>query len=112
MLGERRAPIVLALLRAPAAAAGAAPAAVLAGRFHLSAAIAAPLGRRWLRGRAWASARLLGVLRTANGRFCGTVQLFADELDHDAADELGDGAAQLVSDERLEWLPGRRDHGA
>jgi hypothetical protein len=38
------------------------------------------------------------------------VQLFVDELDDDAADELGDGAAQLVPDERLERLPGRRGH--
>jgi hypothetical protein len=33
-----------------------------------------------------------------------------DELDDDAADELGDGAAQLVFDERLERFPGRRGH--
>jgi hypothetical protein len=38
------------------------------------------------------------------------VQLFVDELDDDAADELGDGAAQLVPDERLERLPGRHGH--
>jgi hypothetical protein len=41
----------------------------------------------------------------------GAVQLLVDELDDDLADELGDGAAQLVSDERLERLPGRRGHG-
>jgi hypothetical protein len=41
VLGERPAPVVLALLGAPAAAAGAALARVLAGRFRLSAAIAA-----------------------------------------------------------------------
>jgi hypothetical protein len=118
VLGKRCAPIVLALLSAPAAAAGAAAGRVLAGWFRLSAAIAAPLDRRWLRLRAWASARLLGVFRTANDRFRGgsgargAVQLFADELDDDLADELGDGPAQLVSDERLERLPGRRGHGA
>jgi hypothetical protein len=37
------------------------------------------------------------------------VQLLSDELDDDLADELGDGAAQLVSDERLERLL-RRGH--
>jgi hypothetical protein len=35
--------------------------------------------------------------------------LFVNELDDDAADELGDGAAQLVSDERLKRLR-RRGH--
>jgi hypothetical protein len=113
MLGERRAPVTLALLGAPAAAASPAPACVLSGWLRLSAAIAASLDRRWLRVRAWASARLLGVLRTANWDFwsrTGTVQLLADELDDDLADELGDGAAQLVPDERLERLPGRRGH--
>jgi hypothetical protein len=54
VLGERRPPIVRALLGAPAAAAGAAAAPVLAGWLHLLAAIAAPLGRCWLRDRAWA----------------------------------------------------------
>jgi hypothetical protein len=54
LLGERRAPIVLALLGAPAAATGAAAAPVLAGRFRLAASIAAPLGWCWLRLRAWA----------------------------------------------------------
>ena len=100
VVGERCAPIMLALLRAPAAAAGAAAFRVLSGWLRLSAAIAAPLDRRWLRGRAWAPARLLGVLGTANGGVCesseawrGTVELLADELDDDAADELGDGAA-------------------
>jgi hypothetical protein len=34
-----------------------------------------------------------------------SARLFADELDDDLADELGDGAAQLVPDERLERLP-------
>jgi hypothetical protein len=108
-LGERRAPIVLALLRAPAAAAGAAAAPVVAGRFRLSAAIAAPLGRPWLRRRARAPARLLGVLRTANSGFYGrpetrgvAVQLLADELDDDLANERGDWLAQLVSDDLLE----------
>jgi hypothetical protein len=38
------------------------------------------------------------------------VQLFVDELDDDLVHELGDGAAQLVTDERLERL-GRRGHG-
>jgi hypothetical protein len=38
-------------------------------------------------------------------------QLLVEELDDDLADELGDGAAQLVPDERLERLPGRRGHG-
>jgi hypothetical protein len=115
IVGERHAAVVLALMRAPAAATGTAPASVLAGRFRLSAAIAATLGRSWLRGRAGASSRLL---RTANSGFGGesenrngAVQLLADELDDDAADELGDGAAKLVSDERLERLPGRRGHG-
>jgi hypothetical protein len=42
-VGERRAPVVLALLGTPAAAAGAAAGPELAGRFDLSAAIAAPL---------------------------------------------------------------------
>jgi hypothetical protein len=51
VLGERCAPIVLALLGAPAAAAGAAAGRVLAGWLRLSAAIAAPLGRGWLRFR-------------------------------------------------------------
>jgi hypothetical protein len=117
VLGERHAAVVLALLRAPAAPAGAAPARILAGRFRLSAAVAAPLGRSWLRGRAGASSRFLAVLRTANSGFRGrsetrggAVQLLADELDDDAADELGDGPAQLVSDERLERLR-RRGHG-
>jgi hypothetical protein len=32
----------------------------------------------------------------------GTVQVFVDELDDDAADELGDRLAQLVSDDLLE----------
>jgi hypothetical protein len=68
MLGERHAPVVLALLGAAAAAAGAAAAPVLGGRLRLSAAITAPLGRGRLRGRAGAAARALGVLRTANGR--------------------------------------------
>jgi hypothetical protein len=36
--------------------------------------------------------------------------LLADEFDDDLADELRDGAAQLVSDERLERLLGRRGH--
>jgi len=45
-LGERHAPIMLALLGAPTTAAGAAPATILARRFRLSAAITAPLGRR------------------------------------------------------------------
>jgi hypothetical protein len=54
VLGERRAPFVLALLGAPAAAAGATTAPILVGRFRISAAIAAPLGRRWLRFGAWA----------------------------------------------------------
>ena len=89
--GERRAPIVLPLLRAPAAAAGAAPAPVFAGRLRLPAAIAPPLGWGRLRGRARAPARLLGVLRTANSGVA--VQLFADELDDDAANKLADGAA-------------------
>jgi hypothetical protein len=112
VVGERYAPIVLALLGAPAASAGAAALRVLAGWLRLSAATAAPLGRRRLRGRAWASVRLLRVLRT-----CGrpetqsvAVQLLADELDDDALDKLGDGAAQLVPDERLERLGGR-GHG-
>jgi hypothetical protein len=35
----------------------------------------------------------------------GTVQLLVDELDDGAADEIGDGAAQLVFDERLKRLP-------
>src|SRR4029453_12486708 len=87
----RRAPIVLALLGAPAVAAGAAAGRELAGWLCLFSAISAPLGRCWLRLRAWAYARLLVVLRTANGRFCGIVQLPADELDDDAAHELGDG---------------------
>jgi hypothetical protein len=39
-----------------------------------------------------------------------SARLFVDELDDDAAHELGDGPAQLVSDERLELLPGRRGH--
>jgi hypothetical protein len=51
VIGERHAPIVLALLGAPAAAARAAAAPVRAGRLRLSAAIAAPLGRGWLRFR-------------------------------------------------------------
>ena len=114
VVGDRCAPIVLALLGASAGAAGGTSGRILAGCFHHSAAVAAPLGRRRLRGRAWASSRLLSVLRTANGRSCGcraiAVQLLADELDDDAADELTDGAAQLVSDERLERLPGRRGH--
>jgi hypothetical protein len=80
--------------------------------FRFSAAIAAPLGRRRLRLRAWA--RLLDVLRTANGGLSGCsrsgpVQLLADELDGDLADEIGDEAAQLVPDERLERLR-RRGH--
>jgi hypothetical protein len=107
---------MLALLRAPAAAAGAAAPSVLAGCLRLSAAIAAPLDRSWLRGRAGASSRLLAVLRTANSGFRamsetrgGAVQLLVDELDDDLANELGDGTAQLVSDERLERL-GRRSH--
>jgi hypothetical protein len=33
------------------------------------------------------------------------VQLFVDEFDDELADELGDGAAQLVFDERLERMP-------
>ena len=33
-----------------------------------------------------------------------------DELDDDLADELGDGAAQLVTDERFERLPGLGGH--
>jgi hypothetical protein len=45
---------------------------------------------------------LPGVLRTANARFCGAVQLLADELDDDLADELGNGPAQLVSNALLE----------
>jgi hypothetical protein len=65
-LSERHAPVVLALLGAPAAAAGAAPGRVPARCFHLFAAVAAPLGQSWLRGRAGASPRLLAVLRTAN----------------------------------------------
>jgi hypothetical protein len=111
VLSERRAPIMLALLRAPAAAAGATTAPILAGRFRLSAAIAAPLGRGWLRDRAWAPARVLGVLRTANSGFYGRpgvpVQLLADELDDDLSDELFDWLAQLVSDDLLEL----RGHG-
>src|SRR4029453_4120298 len=102
---------MLALLSAPAAAAGAAAGRILAGQFRLSAAVAAPLDRGWLRGKAGASSQLLAVLRTANSGFRGrsetrggAIQLLADELDNDAADELGDGAAQLVSDERLERL--------
>jgi hypothetical protein len=54
VLGQRRAPVVLVLLRAPAAAAGAAILRVLASWLRLSAAITAPLGRCWLRLRAWA----------------------------------------------------------
>jgi hypothetical protein len=72
---------------------------VLAGWLCFPAAIAAPLGRRWLRARAWAPASLLRVLWTANGGVCGgsetwrgAVQLLADELDDDLANELGDGA--------------------
>ena len=38
------------------------------------------------------------------------VQGLGDELGHQPADELGDGAAQLVSDERLERCLGR-GHG-
>jgi hypothetical protein len=53
VLGERCAPVVLALLSTPAAAAGAAPAPVLAGWLRLPAAVAAPLGWGWLRRRAW-----------------------------------------------------------
>jgi hypothetical protein len=34
-----------------------------------------------------------------------------DKLDDDAADKLGEGAAQVVFDERLEQLPGRCGHG-
>ena len=45
LLGERCTPVVLALLGAPAAAAGAAAPSVLAGCLRLSAAIAAPLDR-------------------------------------------------------------------
>jgi len=86
VLGERSAPVVFALLGTPAAAASAAAAPVVAGWLRLSAAIAAPLVS------------------------CGAVQLFADELDDDAADELGDGAAQLVFDERLERSLRRRGH--
>jgi hypothetical protein len=37
--------------------------------------------------------------------------LLADELADDALDELRDGTAQLVSDERLERLR-RRGHGS
>jgi hypothetical protein len=36
-----------------------------------------------------------------------SVQLLGDELGHQAPDELGDGLAQLVPDERLERLPWR-----
>jgi hypothetical protein len=38
------------------------------------------------------------------------VQLLANELADDTLDELGDGTAQLVSDERLKRLAGR-SHG-
>jgi hypothetical protein len=54
VVGERCAPIMLTLLCAPAGAAGAATLRVLAGRLRLSAAIAATLGRGWLRLRALA----------------------------------------------------------
>jgi hypothetical protein len=47
------------------------------------------------------SRRVLGALGAAGGHRGGTVQLLADELDDDLADEIGDGAAQLVTDERL-----------
>ena len=108
---ERRTPIVLALLGAPAAAAGAAALRVLAGWLCLSAAIAAPLGRGWLRGRAGA-APLLRVLRTGNGCFRScleiTVQLFTDELDDDLANELFDRLPQLLSNQFLELR--RRGH--
>jgi hypothetical protein len=69
-----------------------------------------PLGR-WLRARAWALTPLLRVLQTANSGFRGesetrggTVQLLVDELDDDTAHKLRDGAAQLVTDERLDRL--------
>jgi hypothetical protein len=114
IVGERNAAVVLALLLAPAAAAGAAAAPVLAGRFRRSTAVAAPLGRNWLRGRAGASSRLLAVLRTANSGFRGepetrggAVQVLADELDDDLANELGDRTTEPVSDERLERRRGR-----
>jgi hypothetical protein len=109
VLGERHAPIVLALLGAPAAAASPAPARVLIGRLRLSAAIAAPLSRGWLRGGAGPPRRLRRDGRWPETRGVG-VQLLVNELDDDAADNLADGAAQLVSDERLERLPGRRGH--
>jgi hypothetical protein len=112
-LGERRAPSVHALLRASGAAAGAAAAPVLAGRLRLSAAIAAPLGRGWFGVGPGRRRGPLAVLRTANNGFRGgsetrggAVQLLADELDDDLADELGDGAAQLVPNERLDRLLG------
>ncbi len=61
--------------------------------------------------------RLLGQLVAVRGRFRldvgyrdGTVQLLVDELADDAVDELGYGAAQLVTDERLERLPLDRGH--
>jgi hypothetical protein len=47
--------------------------------------------------RAWCDLRLDGRRRVA-------VQLLADELDDDPLDKLCDGAAQLVSDERLDRL--------
>jgi hypothetical protein len=109
--GERHAPIVLALLGAPAAAASPAPARVLIGWLRLSAAIAAPLGRGWLRGRTGPPRGLRRQLRGVYVDLSGTVQLLVDELDDDLADKLGDGAAQLVSDKLLERSLGRRGHG-
>jgi hypothetical protein len=94
VLGERHASVVLALLGTPAAATGAAAARVLIGWSRLPAAIAAPLGRGWLRGRAGPRGRLRRDCRRPKV----AVQLLADKLDDDLANELGDWLAQLVSE--------------
>jgi hypothetical protein len=90
VLGERHAPIVLALPGAPAAAASPAPARVLIGRLRLSAAIAAPLSRGWLRGGAGPPRRLRPDGRWPETRGVG-VQLLVNELYDDAADKLVTG---------------------
>jgi hypothetical protein len=93
-------PLSLSFLPATAAAADTTALVKPAQRLRLPADPARfPVCRQLGGSEAGARAvrQVLGVLRTANGRFCGrleiAVQLFVDELNDDAGDELCDGAA-------------------